>query len=539
MAIEKNIKINVEAKEAIADVNELKQGIQDTDAVASQSKPSFAVMKAGVRSVGLAFKAMGIGLIVAAFMGLKDMMAQNQVIMDKISVATESMRFIFGKIIEIAVKVGETIGNAFKNPIPAIIGLWKALKKNIANRITGLIDTFKALGKVLKGVFTLDMSLIKEGANEAADGFKQLSTGMTKVERQELAKKVKEQTDELKRVTQAAVAYARALTKLRNEVKLAEANQRMLQLTYQKEAEIQRQIRDDISLTFEERIAANEKLGKILDEQFEKEKALAQKKIDLAQLELSQNKGNIDLQVALINAKTEMADLDERITGQRSEQLTNLKALEKEQADAIQEQIDLKNEQLAKEQAARDRELADAKLQADKLLEIQRKADAKKKTEKEDHIAAVKAMEIQAAQSILGSLGQLAGEGTRMAKATALAQILINTAEGVSAAIKAGAGLTFPANLGAIASGVASVLAGIASAKGILAKVPGGPDGGGDENVDVQAGPSGLTGSLIPNMEAVNQPTLGEPTPIQAYVVENDISNAQALQEELEIQSTL
>ena len=111
-------------------------------------------------------------------------------------------------------------------------------------------------------------------------------------------------------------------------MKLAEANQRQLQLTYQKDAELQRQLRDDISLTFEERIAANEELGRILNKQFAEEQALAQKKVELAELELSRNKDNIDLQVALINAKTELADLDERITGQRSEQLTNLKALE-------------------------------------------------------------------------------------------------------------------------------------------------------------------------------------------------------------------
>ena len=81
---------------------------------------------------------------------------------------------------------------------------------------------------------------------------------------------------------------------MRNEVKLADAQQRQLQLTYQKEAELQRQLRDDTSLTFEERIAANEELGRVLDEQFEKEQALAQKKIDLAALELSRNKANIE-----------------------------------------------------------------------------------------------------------------------------------------------------------------------------------------------------------------------------------------------------
>ena len=40
-------------------------------------------------------------------------------------------------------------------------------------------------------------------------------------------------------------------------------------------------------------------------------------------------------------------------------------------------------------------------------------------------------------------------------------------------------------------------------------------------------------------MEAVDQPTLGAQQPTQAFVVENDISNSQALQEELEIQATL
>ena len=165
---------------------------------------------------------------------------------------------------------------------------------------------------------------------------------------------------------------------------------------------------------------------------------------------------------------------------------------------------------------------------------------------KEKQIATVKAMEIQGAQSILGSIGQLAGEGTKLAKATALANILINSAQGVSAAIKAGAGLPFPANLGAIASGVATVLSGIVSAKAIFkkAKSPlGGGDGGGDidsATASVPAAPSGIGGGgLIPNLESIEAEGLGEPQPVQAYVVENDISNAQALQQELDIQATL
>ena len=53
-----------------------------------------------------------------------------------------------------------------------------------------------------------------------------------------------------------------------------------------------------------------------------------------------------------------------------------------------------------------------------------------------------------------------------------------------------------------------------------------------------QASAGGI-GALVPNMEAVEQPTLGGDTTVQAYVVENDISNSQALQQELDTQATL
>jgi hypothetical protein len=49
-------------------------------------------------------------------------------------------------------------------------------------------------------------------------------------------------------------------------------------------------------------------------------------------------------------------------------------------------------------------------------------------------------------------------------------------------------------------------------------------------------------GPLTPNMEAIDQPTLSganESQPVQAYVVESNISNAQALQQELDTQATI
>ena len=521
MAIEHTVKLNVDAEEAIKQVDDLKQGIEDTGEGAADAKGGFDMMRKGIKGIGMAFKALGIGIILSSFIALKDMLTQNQIVMDKLNIATETINAVFQKAIDKAIDLGNQITNAFTSPKKAISELWVSLKQNIVDRFEGLIDSFKALGKVIKGVFTLDMDMIKEGAEEAGDGLVQLATGMTEIERSDFVETVRETRKEIKKVAKEANEYAKAVVNLRNEVKLAEANQRQLQLTYQKDAEIQRQIRDDISLTFEERIAANEELGRILDEQFEEEKALAQKKIDLAQMELNQNKGNIDLQVALINAKTEMADLDERITGQRSEQLVNLKALEKEEFDSWLKIQQDKNKVLADEKLAKDKALEEERIRADKEIEIARRVAETKR-----NIVA----------NALGQVASLMGEESKAGKALAVAQALINTYSAATAALApppTGAGPIFGpiAAIGAIAAGMANV-------RSIMStNLPGVDDSGG--SVPGEPEVPTLQGNFVPNMEAIEQPTLGDATPVQAYVIENDISNAQALQEELEIQATL
>ena len=87
---------------------------------------------------------------------------------------------------------------------------------------------------------------------------------------------------------------------------------------------------------------------------------------------------------------------------------------------------------------------------------------------------------------------------------------------------------------------VGQVLAGMASASAILKKVPG-PEETIPDNIDIPAGSTGGFsgfGGLVPNIDAITPPGTTTP-PVQAFVVENDISDAQALQEELDIQATL
>ena len=460
MAVDKTIKINVDAKAGIKQVDELKKGVQDIGKGARDSKGSFSIMEAGVRGVGLAFKAMGIGLVVAGFAKLGEMLQKNQAVIDKVNIASAVLGDIFTKIGTVIVSVVRSLG---------LLG--------------------KAVGKVLKGEFAEAGNLAKEsfeGVKEAVVGNNESFSDFIK---------------NAKAGAKETVEFAKTLTKMKKEVKLAEAQQRGLQLTYQKDAEIQRQIRDDISLTMDERIAANEELGRVLEKQFAEEQALAQKRIDTAELELSRNKDNIDLQIAREDALTNMAELEERITSQQSEQKRNLNALEKEYQESI------KN--------TGDTVVATAKA----------------------GVVITKLTEDQKRDIISNSLGQIAGalgESSKAGKGIAIAQALMDTYAGANKALAQG-GI-----FGAI-SAAGIVAAGLANVARIKSTKPEGGGGGGsvpDTSVPEPSGPA-VVGDMIPNMEAVAGPTLGEPQPVQAYVVENDISNAQALQEELDIQSTL
>ena len=120
---------------------------------------------------------------------------------------------------------------------------------------------------------------------------------------------------------------SRSLQNQRNEVRLLQAQEQLIQLEFQKSAEVQRQIRDDESKSIEERKSANQELGKILDEQHTVEMKNANRALEVSKNELAANSNSIELQEKVIQAKTKVAEVDERITSQRSEMLVNVNSL--------------------------------------------------------------------------------------------------------------------------------------------------------------------------------------------------------------------
>ena len=349
-------------EKSIKSVEELGDATKKTS---DQMKSGFKAAEQGTKGLGgsivSVIKGLGkIGAVLAVFQFMKDIIMKNQKVADALGVAFKTIEILMNELFKAIEPVGKILKSAFENPQQAIKDLISGAFNRFITSLKGIGVVAEGVGIQIKGAFTLDFDEVKRGLHQTAQALAQVATGMD-IETQNKF------IDGIKNVGSAAIDTASKIQSLTKDVKLAEAQQRLLMLQYQQEAEIQRQIRDDVSLTIAKRQEANIKLGAILTKQSEEELALANKKKELAQLELSINKDSIDNQIEVINAETEIADIRERITGQRSEQLVNTNSLIRENTELIKtQQAAIEAEALAEAEAAF--KLVEAKILAEETL---------------------------------------------------------------------------------------------------------------------------------------------------------------------------
>ena len=530
------------------------------DAAGKGAKGASKGMKSFGGSIGGVLKSLGlIAIAMQVFMFLKDLLMKNQKVMDALTTATVAFEILLNKLFSALEPVANAMIKAFKDP--------KGFSDSLGESIDGLIIRFRSLGGVvsaagdiINGVLSFDWARAAAGTAKLALDWEEVKEVMGETWEQ-INEGVVGFVNDVSAATKAAVAQADALVRLRNEVKLLDVEQRRLQLTYQKDAEIQRQIRDDISRTLADRIAANDELKKVLDKQIAAEQIAVDKKIELAEAELALNTKSVDLQVALKEAKLAQAELDERITSQNSEQLTNQKSLEKELFDLKLELAKVGREQRELELLELEQHFAlleeQARLAGDTTTNIEgakQEALAKlRKKFRDEDLANEKKLRddkvklqqsyLSATGGILGAIDQLvaaSGNNSKQAlvlqKTLAVAQIAIDTAKAIVGAIAQAQSVPYPGNLVAIATGVAAVIAGIASAVTTLNSA----DVGGATAAQPQA-------PQVTSAPAIQQATSGttelggaeqaQLAPIQAFVVETEVTGNQNNVNQIESQA--
>ena len=147
-------------------------------------------------------------------------------------------------------------------------------------------------------------------------------------------------------------------------------------------AEELRQIRDDDTLSLQERTAANAKLLDVINEREKQQLEVQNQVLINRRLLLSLDKENIDLQLAVKDAEFEIADIQEENEGFRSEALTNTNSLLRDQNTLLKEQEKIEDTKRKKEKgidpiesnAFKDQKLASQKAREDELAELDRSA---------------------------------------------------------------------------------------------------------------------------------------------------------------------
>lgn len=531
MSIKKTIEIEAIAKDAVQQIQALTKKVEGLeDSLKNAGKETKKTNKILGTLSNLVKGGLGIVALQKAFDLLKETFQSNQKVADAFAIATEGLSLAFNDLFNFLDRNVGTVIDYFKgifnDPQQAIKDFGDSIKRNLQERFESYLDTLGYLASAVKKVFSGDfagaMEDVKSAGKESLDVLTGVNNSFDKA------------TEVVENVSKSVTEYAKSTfqaakenVELQKTAELAIAQNRIILEQKDREAEKLRQIRDDESKTIEERIEANNKLALVLDEQERLMLANADALVAAAQAQYDKN-ANVENELALLEAKAEREGILAQIEGFRSEQLMNVNSLNREKLDLLDEE--------------KEKEIEAAELRA-KLKEEEREGIK----DNLDAIIDSAGQESKIGRALfIAKQAMLVKEQIAEAKAT-LSKITMKAADS-SVALAQGTAETakigFPQNIpmliafAAQAAGIySSIKSAVGAAKSSTSKfgASGGsvPSLGGGGGRSSSPSPSQAPAFNIVGASPENQlaQAMGEQDrqPMKAYVVSNEVTNAQAL----------
>ena len=331
--------------------NEIEKGNKQTETGLKDVKDASEKTAGGVKKIGTALKALGIGLILAAFTKFKEVLNENQKVADFFSTTFETLSLAFNDFFNLINNnlgtIKEYFKAAFDDPIQNMIDFGIAIKDNIIERIQSSLDTLgflaEAVKKVFEGDFTGALDSVKNAGKELVDVVTGVDDSFDKT-----VDSVNSVVDATSNYVKETIKSAQANVELQKTAERARVLNQGLIEDYDRQAEQQRQLRDNEFNTIEDRIKANNKLKDILEEQKTAMLENANSILNAAQAQYEKNKNEENF-IALQEAKNELAAVEAQITGFMSEQDSNRNALLREKLELEQSNIDATSERAKSE----------------------------------------------------------------------------------------------------------------------------------------------------------------------------------------------
>lgn len=377
------LELEVDSTGAVQSIEKVNDGLKKTEDTAGKIKKSADKSAGGFKAMGTAIKASGIGLLVAAFAFLKDVISSNQKVLDTFSavlgVAADMIRDAFSYIMDNGGAVVDWFKAIFDDPVQALKDFGQALIDNVIERFNSFLDTLGFLAEGVKNLFTGDFTAaldsFKNAAKESVDVLTGVDDSVNKV-----TEAVSAGVDALVDYTKKSYDANMALVQLQNNAKLAAAQQARLAEQYDRQAELLRQQRDDENRSITDRMKSNDELLEVLKKQEKAELSAAQAQVAAAQATYEHSQ-TIDNQVALTAALANADGVRSKIAGLMTEQQMNqmsltrdYNAMLKSQTESVTE-LNIASQRFAADAIKNDIDRLNAQrtvLEQEKTLQLQR-----------------------------------------------------------------------------------------------------------------------------------------------------------------------
>jgi hypothetical protein len=337
MAVEEvKIKVTADTSDAQDNLKKTEKGLDGVKKGADKAADSGKKAGGAFATIGTALKSLGIiTVVVKAFEFLQDMLMKNEKVAKFFAVGIEFVTRVFSDLVNFLVdNIPAVIGffkDIFENPVENLKAFGEAIKKNLIERFESFIDTLGFIGTAIKELFSGNFSAAADAAKKAGKEVADVFTGVNN-SFDKTVEAVGKASEAIVDYTKKTYAAAEAGVELKNAAAIAASQAELAAAKFKRQAEEQRQIRDNVDKSLDERIAANKELSVILDKQLKQELSAAGLAVAAAKYELDKNK-SIENQIALNQALAALEGKREEITGQRSEQLVNEVGLQKEKLE--------------------------------------------------------------------------------------------------------------------------------------------------------------------------------------------------------------
>jgi hypothetical protein len=420
------IQLNIDSTGAVTSINKVNEGLEKTEKTAGDIKKSADKSAGGFKAMGTAIKASGIGLLVAAFAFLKDVISSNQKVLDVITASlgtfADIIRDAFGYITENGGKVVEWFKAIFDDPVQSLKDFGDAIVDNLIERFNSFLDTLGFIAEGVKnlfsGDFTAALESFKNAGKESVDVLTGVDDSVNKV-----SDAVSSGIDALVEYTTKTYEANMALVQLQNNAKLAAAQQARLAEQFDRQAELLRQQRDDETRSIADRIKSNDALLEVLKKQETAELAAANAQVAAAQATF-QHSQTIDNQVALTGALANADGVRAKIAGLMSEQQMNAMALTREYNELLKAQA----------ASTADLNIASAKFAADSIKNDIERLNAQRAVLEEEKVIQLERLQSEIEKYKEGTQARLDAEIAFNTKKQEIDQALASNATALSEA---------------------------------------------------------------------------------------------------------